>query len=71
MKNTTKNICSICHDVIETQHVFSEDNQVFIKKSRVGSPNGTILKDEWFPINFQWISDTELRKNIALQSNME
>ncbi|MDL5513511.1 hypothetical protein QSE00_16920 [Arenibacter sp. M-2] len=71
MKNRTNTLCSICHDVIETQHVFSEDNQVFIKRNRVESSNGSILKDQWYPINFQWVSDMELRKNLALQSNME
>jgi hypothetical protein len=71
MKNTTKNICSICHDVIETQHVFSEDNQVFLKRSMVEPSNGTILRDEWFPINFQWVSDMELRNSLRLQSHLE
>ncbi|MCM4151108.1 hypothetical protein DHD05_05840 [Arenibacter sp. N53] len=71
MKNITKSICCICHDVIETQHVFSENNQVFLKRNMVESSNGKTLKDQWHPINFQWISDMELRNNLALQSNLD
>ncbi|MBU2904025.1 hypothetical protein KO529_04445 [Arenibacter algicola] len=71
MKNTTKSICCICHDVIETQHVFSEDNQVFLKRNMIESSNGKTLKDQWYPINFQWVSDMELRNNLALQSNLD
>lgn len=71
MKNNTKSVCCICHDVIETKHVFSEDNQVFLKRNLVESSNGTILKDQWFPINFQWASEMELRQNLFQQSNME
>ena len=71
MENTTKSICCICHDVIETQHVFSENNQVFLKRNMLQASNGSIPKDQWYPINFQWVSDMELRNNLVLQSNLE
>lgn len=67
MKNKT--ICGICHDVIETQHVFSEDNQVFVKQ--VILKPGKVATDKWFPINFHWASDLELRNSLITQSNME
>lgn len=71
MKNRTESLCSICHDVIQTQHVFSKDNQVFLKGNIVESSNGKIIQDQWFPINFLWVSDMELRQNLIQQSNME
>ncbi len=33
-------------------YVFSENNKVYIKNT----VNGTIHKEEWHPINFQWRS---------------
>ena len=71
MKKRTKTLCCICHDVIETQHVFAEDNQVFLKGNLNESLNGTVLKDQWYPINFQWVSDMELRTNLIRHSNFE
>ncbi|MCK0192081.1 hypothetical protein MWU84_19010 [Arenibacter sp. F20364] len=71
MKNRTNTLCSICHDVIETQHVFSEDNQVFLKRNMKESSNGTVIKDQWYPINFQWVSDVKLRNNLIRQSNFD
>lgn len=50
MRNNTR--CNIGHAIIETQHVFSEDNQVFIKQVVVSG--GEITADKWFPIPFQW-----------------
>ncbi len=57
MKSNT--ICGIFHDVIETQHVFSEDNQVFVKQ--VISTDENKFKEKWYPVNFHWnIQDTEM-----------
>ncbi len=50
-----KALRGICHNVIKTQHVFSEDNQVFIKQEMTSNGKTTSIK--WFPVNFQWVSD--------------
>ncbi|MDB4293185.1 hypothetical protein N9954_07215 [Maribacter sp.] len=54
MKNKTKSTNRF-HTAIRTQHVFFEDEQVFLKKD---TPE-TFVADtdivEWFPTNFQWI----------------
>ena len=39
------------HEIITTKHVFSENNQVYI---RIDNSINEEL-DEWFPVNFQWI----------------
>ena len=65
----TKIICSICHNVIDTQQVFSKNNQVYLKKD---TNKATLIdnnNEEWFPINFQWISVIELHSNFNHQSN--
>ncbi len=65
----TKIICSICHNVIDTQHVFSKNNQVYLKKD---TNEATLIdnnNNEWFPINFQWIPIVELNNNFNHQSN--
>jgi hypothetical protein len=41
---------------INSQFVFSENNQVLINSDR--------NNDEWFPINFQWIPVMKLNKNM-------
>ncbi|WP_339712933.1 hypothetical protein [uncultured Kriegella sp.] len=69
MKNTSVTRCSICHDAIQTQHVFSENDQVYLKIDSVEIASEKTFEDQWSPINFQWISDFELRKNFINQSN--
>ncbi|UNY99028.1 hypothetical protein MQE36_01445 [Zhouia spongiae] len=41
---------------INAQFVFSEDDQVLINSDR--------NKDEWYPINFQWIPVVTLNQNM-------
>lgn len=43
---------------IQSAHVFSSNDQVFIKKCNAFSSNGKVIKineEDWSPINFQWI----------------
>lgn len=42
------------HEVIETKHVYIEDEQVFLKRRRqeVGVEDSTVA--EWFPTDFKW-----------------
>ncbi|CAM4312501.1 hypothetical protein ZORO111903_12900 [Zobellia roscoffensis] len=62
MKATNEKICPHCHDVIETQHVFSENNQVFLRNNCTGSSS---TKEEWSPINFQWIPVVKLQERLV------
>lgn len=39
---------------IKTKRVFLKNNRVFIKKEGVGE--NQISKEEWYPVNFQWVS---------------
>lgn len=57
----------ISHDVIETRHVFSEDNQVFIKQEMTS--NGKIATEKWFPVHFYWASDMEVGNGATTQNN--
>ncbi|AXT54756.1 hypothetical protein D1815_02950 [Aquimarina sp. AD1] len=43
---------------IDTNYVFSENNQVYLKrKSSIKSSNSnTLYTEEWFPISFCWKS---------------
>ncbi len=67
MKKNSIFRCQICHDVIETQHVYSENNQVYLKNHSINK-NNAARTEEWFPINFQWKSDLELRNTLIQQS---
>lgn len=62
-----KALRGICHDVIETRHVFSEDNQVFIKQKLVS--NGKIATEKWFPVHFYWASDMEVGNGKTSQNS--
>lgn len=64
-----KIICNICHNAINTQHVFSKSNQVYLKKDTNEVCPIDNNNDEWFPINFQWIPIVELNSIINHQSN--
>lgn len=70
MKNNMFNgLCPVCHEVIETQHVFSENNQVYLKKGNTTSSSITLkTKGQWFPVNFQWMPVMELKNNLENQS---
>ncbi len=52
MKNKPNTICSICHEVILTSHVYSENNLVYLKND---SPGESMPHDGWCPIHFQLI----------------
>lgn len=48
---------------IGTEHVFQQDNIVYVKEKQVLS--GTqVIQEHWFPINFYWKSDFELKENL-------
>ncbi len=52
-----KKRCTFYREFIETQHVFTENQQVYLKNKTF--KNGTIL-EEWSPINFQWVTVVQL-----------
>ncbi|PKA96463.1 hypothetical protein B0O79_0098 [Flavobacteriaceae bacterium MAR_2009_75] len=52
-----KKHCTFYHEFIETQHVFAENQQVYLKSKTY--KNGMTL-EEWSPINFQWNSVMQL-----------
>ncbi len=65
MKKDGKIICGICHDTIETQHVFSENDQVFLKQEHAENNILSIKnKEGWHPINFQWIPVITLNNSL-------
>lgn len=64
--NTT---CPICHTAIKTQHVFADNNQVYLRKTLKNESQTDLNSEEWFPINFQWITVFELNNNFNHQSN--
>lgn len=64
MKNTPKPLCSICHDVIRTQHVFIESDQVYLKRGHQNLQPSDSEADQWFPINFQWIPIMRLNNDL-------
>ncbi|MGB5818255.1 MAG: hypothetical protein WBG90_02130 [Saonia sp.] len=71
MRNEQNVLCNICHAVIPAQHVFSENDQVYLKKSKKEISRFDTGNDEWFPINFQWMPLIELKKSLKLQSTLE
>ena len=44
------------HTVIQTRHVYSENEKVFFRDvtPKVSSENESVA--EWFPTNFKWVS---------------
>lgn len=50
------NYCSFTpnHIAIQTQHVYANEKQVFIKKVDSESEENETNLVEWFPTNFQW-----------------
>ena len=53
MKNKTKST-SFYHAVIQTKHVFNENEQVFLKKESTEAFLENTTVAEWFPTNFKW-----------------
>jgi len=70
MKTEPDIFCSICHEVIRTQAIFFDNNQVYLKKNTAVSSQAKTESDEWFPINFQWIPIIHLNQNLNHQSNI-
>lgn len=57
MKNKS-NILNRFHEAIRTQHVFIEDEQVYLKRESEESVGADTNFVEWLPTDFQWISAT-------------
>jgi hypothetical protein len=51
-------------EVIDTQHVFTEDNKVFVKNK---SSFKSYSKDEWSPIKFTWVSVAKVQDSLVLE----
>lgn len=66
--NMITGLCAVCHEAIKTQPVFSENNQVYLKKENTLKPASLKSDDQWFPVNFQWIPVMELKNNLENQS---
>lgn len=58
MENKT-NIIKRFNTTITTQHVFTEDEQVYLKKDLEESVDSDANFAEWFPTDFQWIPVTK------------
>ena len=55
------------HSAINTNYVFNEDEQVFLKS--VNSISSKPESDEeWHPINFQWIPVVEMHKKLQTKN---
>ena len=65
MKQEKENLCPISHNAIETRHVFTENNQIFLKHNSIEQTHLTRKNnEEWHPINFQWIPVIKLNQNL-------
>ena len=53
---------------IQTTHVFTNDEQVFLKREIPKSSSLKYHGEVWYPINFQWVSVIETRNNSIYQS---
>lgn len=49
------------HKKINTIHVYTKNNKVFLKKN---TSTNNFKKEEWYPINFQWIPIIKLQNNL-------
>ena len=56
-----KNYNQMKKDPIKAKHVYSDkkQNKVYLKKN----------KEEWFPINFQWIPVVQLNNELNVKTN--
>ncbi len=68
MKSKESTFSRIRHKVIKTKHVFTENNQVFLKKALKDNETTAPGRDEWSPINFQWIPILKLHQNSLSRS---
>jgi hypothetical protein len=48
--------------VIDTQHVFTKDDKVYIKNN-----SSYKRKDNWSPIKFKWVSIGKVQDNLVLE----
>lgn len=60
MKTSTKVRCAYCHDAIETKHVFTQNNQVYVKNHSQEHQ----IEDLWSAINFQWIPVLQMKEHL-------
>ncbi|MDF4203145.1 hypothetical protein PXD56_09270 [Maribacter sp. SA7] len=49
-------------EVIDTQHVFTKDDTVYLKNSASYES-----KDDWSPIQFKWVSVDKFQDNLELE----
>lgn len=54
MKRRSKLFRKYGKGILPTKHVFSKNNQVFLKKDNAVSMDD-ICAEEWLPVDFQWI----------------
>jgi hypothetical protein len=64
MKNQKKE-----RKLIQVQHVYSKNNQVYLKKStcNFSGEDKFDIEAEWSPINFQWKPIIDLRNELKLK----
>lgn len=61
MKTSAKVRCAYCHDAIETKHVFTQNNQVYLKcHEQEQQP----FENQWSAINFQWIPVLQMKEHL-------
>lgn len=53
---TKKSKSSRYHKFLKTNHVFVDENQVYLKKDILEADDLTEQTIQWFPVNFQWSS---------------
>ena len=55
--------------LIQVQHVYSKNNQVYLKKSahNLSKEDKFDNKIEWLPINFQWKPIIDLQNELKLK----
>jgi len=49
-------------EVIDTQHVFTKDDTVYIKNNA-----STESKDNWSPIKFRWVSVDKVQDKLVFE----
>ncbi|MFH6603784.1 hypothetical protein ACEZ3G_09880 [Maribacter algicola] len=59
------------HETITTKHVFTENEQVFMKRDWEEYDGIEVGEEIWYPINFQWIPVKILEKSLTHQSNIQ
>ena len=51
-------------EVIDTQHVFTEDDQVYIKNKATKNKN---CQEAYSPIKFKWVSISDVQDCLVLE----